>query len=93
MEPEGLLQCSQEPAALPILRQIYSVHILPPCFPKTHPNLIFHLRLSFPSGALSPAFPTRILHAFFTSSMRATCLIRLILDLITLILLLFGEAV
>jgi hypothetical protein len=33
------------------------------------------------------------LHAFFTSSMRATCLIRLILDLITLILLLFGEAV
>jgi hypothetical protein len=86
MEPEDSLPCSQQPATC----SYYQSDDSSPQYPNLHLTSILILlpiyvqvfRLVFSLQV----FPTKILYAFFTSPMRAPCLVHLILlDFITLI--------
>jgi hypothetical protein len=43
MEPEGPLQCSQEPVTRPVLNQLNTAHTLVDQLPNTHFNIIYAL--------------------------------------------------
>jgi hypothetical protein len=66
----------------------YIHHKIPqPISPRSILIQSFYLRLGLPSGLFPPGFPTKTLHTFVSSPMRATCPAHLILvDLISLIL-------
>jgi hypothetical protein len=60
MEPEGSLQCSQEPSTGPYLKPDESS----PYHPILYPSIIRlsnHVRLGLPSGLFPSGFPTNIL--------------------------------
>jgi len=77
IEPENLLQCSEEPASFPYLKQINPVHVFPSCFFKIHFNII---RLSARSSSnMSLSFKV-IYHKLATCHAR-----RIIFNIITCI--------
>jgi len=90
MEPESSLTCSNKSAISPYPERNKSmnpVHIFPQYFPRSTLILSSHLRLGLPRGILPSASPTKVLHAFLISPMRALCPVNLILpDLVTLII-------
>jgi hypothetical protein len=57
MEPEGLLQCSQEPATSPCPEPDQPSPYHPILLVKIHFNII-HLRQSLPSGHFPSGLPT-----------------------------------
>jgi hypothetical protein len=86
VEPDGSLPCSQQPAIGPYPEpDESSPHLLLPISVKSI-LISFQLYLVLPSGLYLSGFSTKILYAFFISTMRATYPSHLILlDLITLI--------
>jgi hypothetical protein len=67
-------------SAFSILSQINSVHITPSSL-RYILILSSRLRLRLLSGLFPSSYPTKILHAFLFSTMRATCPAHLIIDL------------
>jgi hypothetical protein len=66
------------------LDQLQSTPRLIPCLSKTHFNIIPSLHSGFWSRLFSWGYPSKMVHAFPISSMRATCSVRIILvDVIT----------
>jgi len=73
MEPEGSLSCSQNSTTGPYPESHASAPQLPH-FPKIHSNIIVpSTHRSYEWSLYPSSFPTKILYAFFTSSIHATC--------------------
>jgi hypothetical protein len=90
MEPKGLLPCSQEPATAPYLSQTNPVHIFPTYNPNIHSHIILPSTPMSSEWSLSLRFPDQNFVCIFSSPIRATCPVHLILlYLITLII--FGH--
>jgi hypothetical protein len=89
MKPKGSLPCSQQPANVPIMCQMNSIHALPSYF------LMIHFDTTFPSTPRSwkQHLPLRFSYQNYVghlSSMRTTRSVHLILlQLVTLVI--FGE--
>jgi len=61
------------PPLVPNLIQTHPVHTLPTYVPKIHSNIIFRLCLCLPRDLFPSDFPTKFLHSFLISPIRATC--------------------
>jgi hypothetical protein len=80
MEPEGSLPYLQEPATGPYLDPDESIPQPPSLFSVTSILILSsYLRPDLPNGLFTSDFPTKILHAFNISAMRATYRTHLIL--------------
>jgi hypothetical protein len=93
METEGSLPHSQEPAPVPILSQLNTVHASLFHFLKIDFNIIYPpiSTPEPPSGIFPLVLPMKTLYALLRSPIRATCLAHLILlCLITRIILEHG---
>jgi len=90
MEHEGSFSVKKRPLLDPILTEMNPDLILETYFFKIHSNIIRNLRLALSSGFFLLSLATKILHAFLTSTIRATCITHpILLDFITLVI--FGE--
>jgi hypothetical protein len=60
MEPEGLLPCSQDPAADPVRREMSPVNNFQPYFPKIHFNIILQSTTRPSECSHHLDFPTKV---------------------------------